>query len=130
MTEQQIQKLVDRSPVLQRLTRRLSVELERADPTFTFDPFLILMLLGIVINVLIHCRSERNVEDIEFDVRRFKALPPRALMRLKRRLNRLWLEQNPTAPLNAPNPLVQAVYGVAANLRDDEVAAVMHAVKK
>jgi len=131
MTEQAVKKLIDQSPALQRLSDRVSAELTAADPSFSFSPMLIIMVVGIVINVIVHCREERNAEDIEFDMRRFKALPPRQLMRLKRRLNRLWLESNPDAPpAVGTNPLVKAVYSVAAQLKDDEINAVLSAAGK
>jgi hypothetical protein len=131
MTEQEVQKLIEQSPALQKLTQRISTELTAADPSFSFDPMLIIMIISIVVNVIIHCREKRNAKDIEFDMRRFRALQPRQLMRLKRRLNRLWLEQNPAAAVRSvSNPIVTAVYEIAAKLQDEEIQAVLAAVEK
>ena len=131
MTEQEVQKLLDESPALQKFAQRVSAELTAADTSFSFSPMLIIMIISIIVNVIIHCREKRNSEDIAFDMRRFRALPPRNLMRLKRRLNRLWLEQNPAAAVGSlPNPIVTAVYEAAAKLQDDEIQAVLAAVEK
>lgn len=131
MTEQKVKELIEQSPELQRLADRVSSELTAADPSFSFSPALVIMIIGIVINVILHCREKRNVEDIEFDMRRFRALPPRNLMRLKRRLNRLWLESNPDAEaVTSINPIVKAVYDVAAQLKDEEINAVLSAARK
>lgn len=131
MNDQKVKKLIDTSPTLQRLSARLTEELAAVDPDFSFDPLLIITIIGIVINVLIHCLDDRTEEDIEFDMRRFRALPPRKLMRIRRRLNQLWLDhyQVPT-PARTQNTIVQAVYNVAANLNEKEINAIIKAARQ
>lgn len=131
MNDQQVKKLIDTSPTLQGLSARLTEELAAVDSSFSFDPLLIIAIIGIVINVLIHCRDDRTEEDIEFDMRRFRALPPRKLMRIRRRLNQLWINhyQVPTSA-RTPNTIVRAVYNVAANLNEKEIHAIIKAARQ
>ena len=131
MNDQQVKKLIDTSPTLQGLSARLTEELAAVDSSFSFDPLLIIAIIGIVINVLIHCRDDRTEEDIEFYMRRFRALPPRKLMRIRRRLNQLWINhyQVPTSA-RTQNTIVRAVYNVAANLNEKEIHAIIKAASQ
>lgn len=114
MTEHQLAERIKASPALSALHDDIAREVVfHADSNVQFDPITIIMIISIVVQVIIHCRNKRDDEQIAQDIRDIRTLPPRQLMRLRRRLNRLWKEKcgEPSSP-TAVNPLVTALYEI------------------
>ena len=85
------------------------------DNNIGIDPITIIMLLSIVVQVIIHCRKKRTDDEILNTIRELRTYPPRRLLRLKRRVNRLWADYLDSRDLPAftGNPLWPALYEVA-----------------
>lgn len=128
MTTDELQRHIDASPALSDLKRRLTDELTlQADNSFQFDPMLIIMIISIVVQVIIHCRENCSDELIQQNMRELRTLPPRKLMRLRRRLNNLWREHcaKTSAEYNRNNPIVGAVYQLSDTINDAAAAGLM-----
>lgn len=128
MTTDELQRHIDASPALSDLKRRLTDELTlQADNSFQFDPMLIIMIISIVVQVIIHCRENCSDELIQQNMRELRTLPPRKLMRLRRRLNNLWREHcaKTGAEYNRNNPIVGAVYQLSDTINDAAAAGLM-----
>jgi hypothetical protein len=124
MTEAELQNRIEASPVLSRVREQLAEELVAPlGNAAAFSPLLVIAIISIVVQVIIYCRENSNDADLLAAVRGVNELPLRRRMRLKRRLNQLWREESARlgAPAAKDNPLLSAVYRVAAKL--DESAA-------
>jgi len=124
MTHEEIANLrekIDSSPGLKNLENRLAAELLERN-NYGIDPFTILFIISIILQVISLCRQNRTDADIQLDMANAHLLPPRKLMRLKRRLNVLWnkhCEEN-GKEAGSTNPFfVAAVNGVKNSDRDD-----------
>lgn len=94
MDNTEIQKRIETSSILRAAQESLASELSfRADKSISFDPFLIITIVSIIVQIIIHCRENNSEEDVRQAIRDAKTLPPRKLMRLKRRLNTLWRDK-------------------------------------
>jgi hypothetical protein len=63
MTTAELQKRIDASAALSDLKRKLTDEIAlQADNSFQFDPFLVVMIISVLVQVIIHCR-EQNSDD-------------------------------------------------------------------
>jgi hypothetical protein len=128
MDAQDIQKRIEASPALRSVRDKLSEELSfRADASVQFDPFLIVMIISICVQLFIHCR-DRKPEDIKQDVRDIRSLPARRLIRLRRRANALWRDccAEQQYDKNQPNPIMAALYEISETADDaalDELIA-------
>lgn len=113
-----VEQALEESSVLQTAANQLSAELAARVPRYTFDPLLVIAIVGIIINVIIHCREERDDEEIYNSIKNIEQFPPRKLLRLRRQLNKLWREQHPAAPrlIRRENPYTLAVYQLARQL--------------
>jgi hypothetical protein len=125
MTLEELDQRLDASPALTALKRKLTDELAfRADNSVQFSPMLILMVISIALQVIRLCREENSPEEVIRRMREVRTLPPRKLMRLRRRLNAAWRDccaeqhTNPTEP----NPLVTALYELG-DIIDERAAA-------
>lgn len=124
MTEGALADRVKTSPALSALHDDIAKELAfHSDGSVQFDPITIIMIISIMVQVIIHCRNKRSDEDIARDIRDIRTLPPRQLMRLRRRLNRLWRERcgGANASPTAVNPLVTALYEVSERADDETI---------
>jgi hypothetical protein len=107
---------VEKSAKLRKLRAKFIDELQfRADVGAQFDPMLIIMIISIIVQIMVHCREDRTRTQIAQDIREIRELPPRRLIRLRRRLNALWREHGVQTDVAAAdkNPLLTAVYEVA-----------------
>lgn len=116
MTDKELENIIESSPKLRRLQTQLLQEVQfRVDDSVGFDPMTILMIISVMIQVVTYCRSKRSDEDIIADIQDIRTVPPRRLMRLRRKLNALW--RNCCADRHTSNtdmnPLLTAVYEVA-----------------
>jgi hypothetical protein len=125
MTTAELQKRIDKSAALSDLKRKLTDEIAlQADNSFQFDPFLAVMIISILVQVIIHCREQNSDDAIQQSMRELRTLPPRKLMRLRRRLNNLWRENcaKTGTEYTPDNPIVGAVYRLSDTI-DDAAAA-------
>lgn len=124
----ELQKSINASPALLALRDKLEAEVVfRSDAGVQFDPFLILMLISVTIQVIRYCQ-ERNASDIKQDIRDLRSLPARRSVRLRRQVNALWHEQYPEQfrLLRSENPLLAALYEASETADDttlDELIA-------
>ena len=98
------------SDLKQALTDELCFQLEN---NITLDPFTILAIISIVVQIIIHCREQRDDEQIVQDIRDIRTLPTRRLVRLRRRLRQLWRDCCSDQTRRVDNPFITAVYNVA-----------------
>lgn len=128
MTTEELQRHVNASPALSALRDQLSDELgAQADNSFQFDPILIITIISIIVQVIIYCREKNDVESIQQSMRELRTLPPRKLMRLRRRLNNLWREHCAAtgAEYTKTNPIVGAVYHLSDTIEDSAAAGLL-----
>lgn len=124
MTHEELQRRVNESPALSALRDRLTYELIKQDNnSYRFDPLIIIMIISIIVQVIIHCRENNSEETIQQNMRKLRTLPPRKLMRLRRRLNNVWRDHcaKTGVEYTADNPVVRAVYTLSDTI--DDVAA-------
>jgi len=128
MTTEELQQRVNDSPALSAMRDKLSDELcAQADNSFQFSPLLVITIISIIVQVIIHCRESSDAEAIQQNMRELRALPPRKLMRLRRRLNNLWREHCAAtgAQYTKNNPIVGAVYHLSDTIEDSAAAGLM-----
>jgi hypothetical protein len=118
MDANELAERVEQSSRLRKLRAKLMDEVQfRVDAPAQFDPMLIIMIISIIVQIVIHCREKRSTEEIVQDIRDIRALPPRRLIRLRRRLNTLWRNHEDRFTLSSGdvNPLLTAVYEIGEN---------------
>jgi hypothetical protein len=111
----QLSERIEQSARLRKLRAKLTDEIQfRVDTASQFDPMLVIMLISIIVQVVIHCREKRSTDDVIQDIRDIRALPPRRLVRLRRRLNALWHSNEERFQVSSGdvNPLLTAVYEI------------------
>lgn len=124
MDEGALADRIKASPALSALHDDIARELAfHSEHSVQFDPITIIMIISIVVQVIIHCRNKRSDEQIAQDIRDIRTLPPRQLMRLRRRLNRLWRDRcgGYDASPSATNPLITALYEVSERADDETI---------
>lgn len=126
-----LQAKIDNSPGLKNLQQNLSADLmsteERND--YGIDPFTILFIISVILQVISMCRQSRTDADVELDMANAAVLPPRKLMRLKRRLNVLWnkhCEQNGIQP-GKVNPFFTAAVQAVKNCQRADISDIVQA---
>ena len=118
MDANELAERIEQSSRLRKLRAKLMDEVQfRVDAPAQFDPMLIIMIISIIVQIVIHCREKRSTEEIVQDIRDIRALPPRRLIRLRRRLNALWRNHEDRFTLSSGdvNPLLTAVYEIGEN---------------
>lgn len=133
MDAEQLEARIKSSPELSAFCDDIAKELAfHSAANVQFDPITIIMIVSIIVQVLIHCRESRTDEQIAQDIRDIRTLPPRKLMRLRRRLNRLWREQcgGDRAAVGATNPLIAALYELSDNADDATVNEFIQVAKE
>ena len=116
MTPKELEDRLNASEGLRGLKEQLESEIQfRSDDPAAFDPITIIMIVSIIVQVIIHCRQRRSDDDIISDIRDLRSIPPRRLIRLRRRLNRLWQDSCTQRPsfVGDQNPFLTAVYELA-----------------
>ena len=119
---------VNASPALRELRDRCMTELSfRMDNSAQIAIILIISLISIAIQIATYCKNKPKAE-IKQDMRNIRTLPPRKLMRLRRRVNKLWREEFSNQPVNPrdPNPLLTVMYELGETADDaalDELLA-------
>lgn len=131
MTLEDLQRRVEASPELQKLCTRLSDTVQfHAANSVQFDPLLVISIISVIVNVIIYCR-ERNKEDIKTDIRNIRTIPPRKLMRLRRRMNALWRKQcGDSTVASNQNPVLAALYEISELATDEQLDALLELAKE
>lgn len=119
-----LQQRVDSSPRLKRIEERLQQELLSrmggAGNNIGIDPITILMIISVIIQVVQFCRNRnhRRADEITADLCTAANLPPRRTIRLRRKMNALWLDYCTKTGLNHTefNPFLAAVYAVSPDI--------------
>jgi hypothetical protein len=122
MTPEELAVKIEQSPRLKKLQAELLNEVSfRADTSVQLDPILIVTIISIVVQIVIHCREKRSADDLIADIKDIRSLPPRRLIRLRRRLNTLWRNccADQSADPAAGNPLLAAVYELGEKVDDE-----------
>lgn len=117
MSIDDLQKRIESSAELSELRDRIASSLTAtSENRYAFDPFLILMIISIIVQVIQYCSQSRSSEEIAHDIQHVQSLPPRKLMRFKRRANVLWKKYCAERGLDpaTPNPIPAAVYALGA----------------
>lgn len=119
MSDHDLQERIEASPALNAAAGQLRDEIGfRADKSVQFDPFLVVMIISIIVQVVIHCRENRTDDELRNDIRDIRTLPHRRMLRLKRRLNFLWRKHAADRSGTPGNPLLDAVYDLAEKADD------------
>jgi hypothetical protein len=91
----------------------------RVDNSAQFGIILILSMISLAIQIATYCKNKNKAELLQ-DMRNIRTLPPRKLMRLRRRVNKLWREEFPDYPVNPrdPNPMLTVMYELGETAED------------
>lgn len=128
MTTEELQRRVNASSALSSLRDKLTDELvAQSDNACQLDPITVIMIISIIVQVIIHCKEKNAADTIQQNMRELRTLPPRKLMRLRRRLNNVWREycEKTNTQYTANNPVVNAVYRLSDTIEDDAAAELM-----
>ncbi|NDD52743.1 hypothetical protein EBZ39_02485 [bacterium] len=128
MTTEELQRRVNESPALSALRDKLTDELvAQGNNSYQFDPITIIMIISIIVQVIIHCREKNSADAIQNSMRELRTLPPRKLMRLRRRLNNVWRDhcEKTGVEYTRDNPVVGAVYTLSDTIDDAAAAGLM-----
>lgn len=123
MSTEELNKRVESSPALRRAREALLSEASfRAGASARFDPFTIIALISLVIQILQYCRKRRHPDKLALDIRNVKTLSRFRTRRLRQKLDALWEEHCDGGYADCrDNPLLAAAYEVAENATDDEI---------
>jgi hypothetical protein len=85
------------------------------------------MIISIIVQVIIHCKEQNTDDAIQQSMRELRTLPPRKLMRLRRRLNNVWREHcaKTGVEYQRDNPVVGAVYTLSDTIDDAAATGLM-----
>lgn len=122
MTPEDLQERIENSPALTRLRNRLQDEIAfRAPEGYGFSPLLVISVISIIVQIVIHCREQRQSSDIRLDMRDLRNLGPLQTVLLRRKLNKLWREHCPVDLVQSENPLLEAVYDLSDSADDESL---------
>jgi hypothetical protein len=114
-----LQERIRNSPALTALQNQLQSEISFHAPTeIEFNPLLVVSIISIIVQIVSHCREQRDEQSIRADMRDLRALPLRQKLRLRRALNKLWRENKPEHVGEQENPLLDAVYQLSDSADD------------
>lgn len=126
MDNAKLVKEIEQSQALLGLKNKLSDELDRQmGGVFQFDPFLIIAIISLIIQVIIFCKNRNNDEAAVLEsFSKLRSLPPVRTIILRRRLNKLWTEKYAGARKpGGKNPFVAAIYNVSDSITASDARA-------
>lgn len=132
MDAAELQKRIESSAALSELRNQVAGSLTaETDNKYVFDPFLIIAIISIIIQVIQYCFSKRSADEITADIKNVRDLPPRKLMRFKRRANVLWKKYcaNHGLEPGTPNPIPAAVYALGATTPNSAIRELVDLAK-
>lgn len=123
MTNEELYKRIESSPALRRVREELLSEASfRAGASARFDPFTIIMLISVIVQILNYCRKRRHPDELVADIRNMRTLPRLRMRRLRQRLDALWADHCDGGYDDCrDNPLLAATLEVAENTTDEEI---------
>jgi len=128
-----LRKKIDNSPGLKSLENRLSANLTQqgGQNNYGIDPLTILFIISIIVQVISLCLRNRERAEVELDVQNAALLPPRKLMRLKRRLNVLWADHCKARGIDPgkTNPFFSAAVSAVRDCPQQEVVDIVQAAE-
>lgn len=117
-----LERVINSSDALSAVVNDIegAINKELGDNNVGIDPFLILMLISVIIQVVKLCR-ERNKQTDDSVIHALMSLnnlPLRRTIVLRRRINTLWVEhcRKHNISTTAPNPLLAALRGVSTKM--------------
>jgi uncharacterized membrane protein len=127
MTDKELQNRIESSEALRRARETLLSEVSfRAGASARFDPFTILMIISIIVQVISACQKRRNPDKIINDIRNARALSPMRTRRLRKKLDAMWETQcQGNSEECAENILYAALVDVAERADDAEIQEIM-----
>lgn len=117
-----LEQAITDSPALSAAVSELEHALDKefGDNHVGIDPFLILMLISVIIQVVKFCqdRNKQTDDDIVTALTTLDKLPLRRTIVLRRRLNKAWTEycRDRNISATAPNPLLGALQTVSSKI--------------
>lgn len=134
MTHEELTTLrekIDNSPGLKAFEKNLTSSLmtQEEQNGYGIDPLTILFIISIVLQVISLCLRNRTQAEVELDLRNSGLLPPRKLMRLKRRLNVLWAKHCEAQGIEPGknNPFFAAAINACRQCQQNDFADIIHA---
>lgn len=127
MSDNDLIQRIESSEALRRARENLLSEISfRADKSARFDPFTILMIISIIVQVIAICQKRRHPDGIIADIRNAKTLNKLKTRRLRRKLDTLWEECcGNSAEECESNALFDAVIEQSENATDEEINEIM-----
>lgn len=127
MTNDELYKRVESSPALRRARETLLSEVSfRAGASARLDPFTIIMLISVIIQVLKYCRERRKPEELIKDIQNARLLSRLRTRRLRQKLDALWEEHCAGSYEDCcDNPLLAATLDVAETATEEEIATLL-----
>lgn len=134
MTHEELTALrekIDNSPGLKTFEKNLAagLMLQEEQNDYGIDPLTILFIISVVLQVISLCMKNRSQADVELDLRNAGLLPPRKLMRLKRRLNVLWTKHCAAHGIEPGknNPFFAAAITACRQCQQNDIADIVKA---
>jgi len=126
MTDKELQNRIESSEALRRAREALLSEVSfRAGASARFDPFTIIMLISVIVQVIAICQKRRHPDKIINDIRNARALSPLRTRRLRKKLNALWETQCVGGSECEENILLSALLDLAERADDSEIKEIM-----
>jgi len=127
MTDSELQHRIESSEALRRARETLLSEVSfRAGASARFDPFTIIMIISIIVQIIAICQKRRHPDKIVNDIRNARTLPPMRTRRLRRKLTALWETQCGGSPADCSDDILfSALIDVAERADDAEIREIM-----
>jgi hypothetical protein len=131
VTNEDLQERIQNSPALTAVQNQLQAEISfRAPKGAAFDPFLVISVISIIVQVVIHCRENQDEQSVRAAMRDLRALPRRQQFRLRRALRQLWRENCPAGAETDEDPLLEAVYQLSDSADDAAIDELLWLAEK
>lgn len=132
MTNEELQKRIESSAGLADIRDQIAAGLSaNSVGQYSFSPLLILAIISLIIQIVQFCMTQRSDEEIFQDMKNVKDLPPRKLMRFKRRANVLWKQYCADNMIDekTPNPIPAVVYSLGDKVSDSALGELITLAK-
>jgi len=123
----ELQRRIDATPELKALKNKLADELDfQSEQSAQFDPITIITIISICVQLFMYCNPNKP-KDLKQSIRDIRTLPPRKLIRLRRRMNALYSEKfaGHAVSKTKPNPILTALYDISESADDAALDALI-----
>jgi uncharacterized membrane protein len=126
-TDAELKTRIESSAALRRARETLLSEVSfRAGPSARFDPFTIIAIISIIVQLIAVCQKRRNPQQLIADIRNARALPLLRTRRLRKKLDELWAEHCDGSIADCEdNILYTSVLDLAENADNAEIQEIM-----